>query len=87
MTATGRVKAARQFEFRQRDGADPHTGTRPVYFDGDWHDTPVYDGDRLGLDVRIEGPAMVEYPHSGTVLPPGTSAVVDNMDNLIITVD
>ena len=87
MTATGRVKATRQFEIVQHDGADPHTGTRPVYFDGDWHDTPVYDGDRLGLDVRIEGPAMVEYPHSGTVLPPGTSAVVDNMDNLIITVD
>ena len=87
LTATGRVKAAQQFEVRERDGSDPHTGARQVYFDGDWHDTPVYDGDRLGPDVRIDGPAIVEYPHSGTVLPPRTSAVVDKRDNLIITVD
>ncbi len=87
LTATGRVKAAQRFEAGQHDGGDPQTGTRQVYFDGDWHVTTVYDGDRLGTDVQIEGPAVVEYPHSGTVLPPGTSAVVDSMDNLIITVD
>jgi N-methylhydantoinase A len=87
LTATGRFKSARQFEVRQRDGADPQTGSRPVYFDGEWHDTSVYEGERLGLGVRIEGPAVVEYSHSGTVLPPGSSAVVDNMDNLIISVD
>ena len=87
LTATGRFKAAQLRERRWRDGTDAETGTRPVYFDGAWQDASVYDGDRLGLDVRIEGPAVVEYAHSGTVLPPGTSALVDNMDNLIITVD
>ena len=87
LTATGRFKAAQLRERRWRDGTDAETGTRPVYFDGAWQDASVYDGDRLGLDVQIEGPAVVEYAHSGTVLPPGTSALVDNMDNLIITVD
>ena len=87
LTATGRFKAAQLRERRWRDGTDAETGTRPVYFDGAWQDASVYDGDRLGLDDRIEGPAVVEYAHSGTVLPPGTSALVDNMDNLIITVD
>ena len=87
LTATGRFKSARQFEGLQRHVTDPQTGSRPVYFDGEWHDTSVYEGERLGLGVRIEGPAVVEYSHSGTVLPPGSSAVVDNMDNLIISVD
>ena len=87
LTATGRFKAAQLRERRWRDGADAETGPRPVYFDGAWQDASVYDGDRRGLDVRIEGPAVVEYAHSGAVLPPGTSALVDNLDNLIITVD
>ena len=86
LTATGRFTTHPTAAVATSNGAGSKTSTRPVYFDGKWHDTPVYAGDALGLDTQISGPAIVEYPHSGTVLPPGTEATVDSIDNLVISI-
>ena len=56
---------------------------RPVYLDGNWHrDCPVYDRDRLGADVTVRGPAIIEEFGSTTVVLPGWVATVDRWGNL-----
>jgi N-methylhydantoinase A len=68
-------------------GQDPRKGERRVYFAGHWLITPVYDGHVLRQGFTLRGPAIVEYAHSCAVLPPDTTAVVDQLENLIITVE
>lgn len=66
-------------------GLDPRKGERRVYFAGHWLATPVYDGQRLTQGFSLRGPAIVEYSHSCAVLPPDTIAVVDELENLVIS--
>jgi len=65
---------------------DPYKGERQVYFDGQWIKARVYDGQRFTPGYALQGPAIVEYAHACAVLPPQTSAVVDELDNLVISV-
>jgi len=67
-------------------GRDPRKGERRVYFAGHWLPTPVFDGQKLVQGYTLRGPAIVEYEHACAVLPPDTSAVVDALDNLVISV-
>jgi N-methylhydantoinase A len=65
---------------------NPLKGERRVYFAGHWLPTPVYDGQRLPQGFSLRGPAIVEYDHACAVLPPDTTAVVDELENLVISV-
>jgi N-methylhydantoinase A len=61
---------------------------RPVTFgveDGPV-DTPVYRRDDFGAGIEIAGPAVIGQTDATTLLPPGSSATVDDTGNLIITV-
>lgn len=60
------------------------TGTRPVWFDGAWADTAIYDRLALPVDARIEGPAILEQPDATTVIEPDLAATVDRFGNLIV---
>jgi N-methylhydantoinase A len=60
--------------------------TRPVWFDGEWFDTPVYARERLPLNAAIEGPAILEQRDATTVLEPGDRATSDEDGNLIVAV-
>ena len=62
------------------------TGIRPVYFDGTWHDTPVYWRDHLPLDAVLQGPAIVAQMDTTLLIPPGDRAEGDAQGNLIVTV-
>ncbi len=57
---------------------------RQAYFDGRFHDTPVYDGDELGPGHRLEGPAIVEERFTTIVVQPGHRAHVDRWGNIVI---
>jgi N-methylhydantoinase A len=59
---------------------------RRVRFDGQWIETPVYDGAALPAGASIVGPAVVEYDHAIAILPPESSGRVDGHFNLVITV-
>lgn len=56
---------------------------RRAYFDG-WHDTPVYDRDKLHSGNRLSGPAIIEQMDSTTVVHPGQTAQIDRFGNIII---
>jgi N-methylhydantoinase A len=62
------------------------TGRRRAWFDGAWHDTPVYARERLAVGVTFEGPAIVEQLDSTTVVEPGDRVDVDALGNLVIAV-
>jgi N-methylhydantoinase A len=66
--------------------ADALTETRPVWFDGVWHDTPVYAREKLPLDAETAGPAILEQMDCTTVLEPGDRARSDADGNLIVEV-
>ncbi len=69
----------------ERDGATPaRKEVRPVYFDGAFRDTPVYDRAALPPGVRLDGPAVVEEFGSTTVVFPGQSLEVDPYGMLIV---
>lgn len=59
---------------------------RPVWFDGNWHDAPVYLREKLPLDAAIEGPAILEQMDATTVLEPGDRAQSDRDGNIIVEV-
>ncbi len=51
--------------------------SRPVWFGGEWLDTPVLRGEPPA-GAEAEGPAVFELPEATLVLPPGWSARVDD---------
>jgi N-methylhydantoinase A len=59
---------------------------RPVWFDGEWLDTPVYVREELPLDAVVSGPAILEQMDATTVLEPGDVAKSDADGNILIEV-
>lgn len=59
---------------------------RPVWYNGHWHDTPVYAREKLPLDAVIDGPAILEQMDATTVLEPGDHARSDADGNIIIDI-
>jgi N-methylhydantoinase A len=51
-----------------------------------WTECPVYDRYALAPGAQLTGPAIIEERESTSVLPPGTTATVDEYANLIVTV-
>jgi N-methylhydantoinase A/oxoprolinase/acetone carboxylase beta subunit len=51
-----------------------------------WTECAVYDRYALAPGSRVDGPAIVEERESTSVLPPGTSATVDEYANLIVEI-
>ena len=62
------------------------SGTRQVWFEGGWHETPIYRREKLARGMRIPGPAIVEQLDTTIVIEPGDEGEVDAWANLIITV-
>jgi len=61
-------------------------GRRRAWFDGGWHDTPIYRREQLWVGAEFTGPAIVEQLDATTVIEPGDRARVDALGNLEITV-
>jgi N-methylhydantoinase A len=55
------------------------------YADGDWHEAPIYDRERLAADTAVPGPCVVAEMDSTTVVLPGYTGRVDAVGNLLIT--
>jgi N-methylhydantoinase A len=65
-------------------GAPVASSRRPVYFDGTFRDTPIYQRSALAPPARVAGPAIVEEFGSTTAVLPGQYLVVDPHGVLII---
>ncbi|MBR72229.1 MAG: hydantoinase [Rhodospirillaceae bacterium] len=85
ITAQGSFKKSRSTEFSEISSETIKVGERNAFFSGSWEDVPIFVGEKVSSGTKIEGPAILEYKHSETVLPPQTYAEVDQAGNLIIT--
>jgi 5-oxoprolinase (ATP-hydrolysing)/N-methylhydantoinase A len=61
-------------------------GSRPAWFDGAFHDTPVFDRYALQPGTALPGPAIIEEREATTILGPRDRLEVDAARNLRITV-
>jgi N-methylhydantoinase A len=59
-------------------------GSRPVYFDTGFVETPIYERRRLQPSDCLDGPAIIEEFGSTTVVFPGLHARVDDYANLLL---
>jgi N-methylhydantoinase A len=61
-------------------------GSRRVWFEGGWMETPVYRREQLAVGATLTGPAVVEQLDATTVIEPGDRVRVDRLGNLEIAV-
>ena len=66
------------------DAAPEPRSVRPVYFEGGWVDTPVFDRAALKAGQTVAAPALIEENASVTVLDPGKTATIDRYGNILI---
>jgi N-methylhydantoinase A len=69
---------------RPGDGSQAFVRVRPIYFEGNWQESRVYQRDLLHAGDVFEGPALITEYSSTTVLPPDFTARVDRYGNLIL---
>ena len=62
------------------------TGTREVFFDGKFVETPIYWREDLPAGAAFSGPAIVEQLDTTVVVEPGMGATVDTYGNLLLEV-
>jgi N-methylhydantoinase A len=62
--------------------ANARTGSRPVFFDGQWLDAVLVDRSRLGAGDVVEGPAVLEEFGSTIPVHPGFAARIDVHGNV-----
>jgi N-methylhydantoinase A len=65
-------------------GGTTLTGTRPAYFGTEFVDTPVHSGPALQPGAEIRGPALIEEPFTVVVVPPGSTARLDELGNYVL---
>ena len=66
--------------------AQAQTGSRKVWFQGGWQETPIIARDALPLGARFTGPAVLEQLDTTIIIEPGNEVVVDDAANLVISV-
>ncbi len=86
VAAIGHMDSLPPIALSTASGGDIVKSERQVYFDGAWTMCKIYDGEALSTEHSIDGPAIIEYEHACTVLPPKTHAHVNKMGALIIDI-
>lgn len=66
--------------------AEAERAMRPMYIDGAFADTPVYDFEKLTFGHAIPGPAMIEMRHASVVVEDGWNAKLDEHKNILLEV-
>ncbi|NNN18409.1 MAG: hydantoinase/oxoprolinase family protein, partial [Acidimicrobiaceae bacterium] len=57
---------------------------RKCQWNGEWIDTPVFDGNKLLAGNKIQGPAIIEDQTTTTVVPQGCECIVDASKNYLL---
>jgi N-methylhydantoinase A len=67
-----------------RSLAAARRGSRPAIVGGRAHEAPVLARDRLALEERIAGPAIIEEAGATTLLPPGWTGRLEPCGSLVL---
>lgn len=60
-------------------------GQRPVFIDGEWRDTPLYDREKLPAGTVLQGPAIIDQFDSTTYVRPDQDCRCDEYGFLHLT--
>ena len=60
-------------------------GARPVWFNGDWQNTKIFNREALPLSAKIKGPAILEQMDTMVLIEPGDDAISDKNGNILIS--
>ena len=71
---------------RAADVAGAQRGSREVWFQGGWRETPIIARDALPIGARFAGPAVLEQLDTTIIIEPGNEVSVDDAANLVINV-
>lgn len=66
----------------ERSGTPRPAGTRALYGGDGFSDVPVYD--RVEPGQRVEGPAVVQWPHTTILVPEASAATAEEAGNLCL---
>jgi N-methylhydantoinase A len=66
------------------DSSHARSGSRQVYFDDGFIDTPIFEHSKLKPGNRVVGPAILEGMNTTMPLHPGQELTVDAFHNLVI---
>ena len=61
------------------------TGSRKVWFESGWQETPVYNREFLPVKAKFKGPAVIEQLDTTIIVEPENQVEVDLEGNLIIS--
>jgi len=71
------------------EGQASPSSSRQVYWRefGEFRATDVYSGARLGAGTSLAGPAIIDFPDTTVIVPPGAGARIDRLGNVIIAIE
>lgn len=84
VSSFGLIEKLESKKLEAGSGAEVPYTTRDVYFDGEFHETRIYQRSDLYLDYEFAGPAVIEQLDSTTVIFPNQNVKVDQFGNLVI---
>ena len=61
----------------KQPSAEASKGTRPIYYNREWHEAQLWEMDLLRPGNEVAGPAVVEHPATTLVIPEGDHVWVD----------
>jgi N-methylhydantoinase A len=64
--------------------ADAKSGTREVYFENGFCETPIYTKEKVPAGQVLAGPAVIEQMDSTLLIEPGWTASVDALGNVLV---
>jgi len=85
LAALGRIATAVGASTAPAIGEDPQLGIRKIVFAGVEHETPIVLRERLPERSSYDGPVVIEEQSSTTLVPPGSTATLDEHRNIVIT--
>ena len=86
VTGVGRANKPHQetYLFHENNCEHALLGSRSAFFDGEFMDTPVYDGLLLQNGNGICGPAIIVHPTTTIIIPPDFSLLTDKSNNYLM---
>ena len=81
------LKSLMPLQTELKNSSECRKGTRSVWFEQGWQETPVYHREPLKPGSVIKGPALLEQMDSTIVLEPDDTMEVDPFGNLILTLN
>jgi N-methylhydantoinase A len=85
LSAIGKITpvSVKAVEKGAADASSAVKAKRQAYFDEAFIETTIYDGDKLKAGNIMEGPCIIEERMTNIVVPPGSTASVDDYGNYI----